>query len=85
MPPRKSKAAKAAEAAEAAKASEAPKRPQRAAKVGKSDPGAYSAASKYVKDVHLHDYSDGPNTTDFKLTHPLSDNCCRQETTLKGS
>jgi hypothetical protein len=40
------------------KASEAPKRSpiQRAAKVGTGDPGAYSAASRQVKDVHLQDY-----------------------------
>lgn len=53
MPPKGSKTAKA---------SEAPKRASapRAAKVGTNDPGACSAASKYVKDVHLHESSDEP-------------------------
>jgi hypothetical protein len=53
----------------------APKRAPtpRQAKVGTSDSGAYTTASKYVKDVHLHNSLDEPITTDFKLTHQLSE------------
>jgi len=74
MPPKRS-----TRVANASEAPDAPKRPQRAAKVGKSNPGAYSAASKYVEDVRLLDYSGKPDTMDPKLTHSLSDDCCKKE------
>jgi hypothetical protein len=60
--------------------SEAPKRAtrDRAAKIGTGDPGTYTVASQSGKDVDLHDSSDKPIATDFKLTYPLLE-ICRNE------